>query len=782
MVHQSLLDRNLFTGELTQGVKSPDGIERLGGLSFSDISDRYHASDFSQVPLYERWDQVWAVEAQSITWENEIHSIHEAFSNLTLAGFDSTSWFLGFPGNWTREIYASVDPDCDLIFCYVDCLARKHMPNISFGLAGQQLTLSPFEYISEMMTPSKERVCFFNLYTTKDQYPVDAIVVGTLFMEAFLFLTWTRKKIGNFFAVATATSLKLAVANAIAQYIWLRLRQKHHKLETIDAAFSMTSDILPFFHADLYRTMYLGVVLVVFIWMIPIATLFPPATLSVVLDSHANTSTFDVLQPSILNPEPVNQYGRDLTEEGYASSYMKAPETFATLVKSVAYTGQISAPQAMLPDSNYSYKLTTYIPRFKCSNDPSGSHTKIQDAAQEFLSNLSTVISFNKDSFSYVNSLSGDDKDGDGRTGDGLLFYLGLATLGGTTLDEAYLETIGLPQTQVLFSTDEALSTGSSLIDGPLREAITGSVMIAMLTGPTQVKFTNCGIYNSSFETETSFANGIGVTNVLSITDVSEIRNFSSSLGTPTSYAHYFREMAGLLLGVMVTEDTVIAVDDPDNEIFRMSKSTSVAESTIIAGADEFSQLLQYRAGWIGEAKNISSAFIGDSNVTNTRSPQNKTFAELFEELSVNVSLSLMSTPALCRTVSVTGEVRKLSTIYRYQPMNLLISYGVAIACSLASVIVGFVAFRQNRESYDTKVSTIGAMMQNPELARLLRRSADDVSRTREDKDIQSIRLKLETYDVADADDIYPDTSSESMGLRKRKYVGFVTDSDHFKC
>lgn len=185
MVKQSLLDRNLFALELPQGVKGTEGIERLGEISFGDINDKYRASDFSHLPLYERWDQVWAVEAQSITWENETHSIHEDFSNLTLAGFDSSSWFLGLPGNWTRKIYASVDHDCDFIFCYVDCLARKHMPNISFGLANQQFTLDPFEYTSEMMSPSKERICFFNFYSTRDQYPVDAIVLGTPFMEAF---------------------------------------------------------------------------------------------------------------------------------------------------------------------------------------------------------------------------------------------------------------------------------------------------------------------------------------------------------------------------------------------------------------------------------------------------------------------------------------------------------------------------------------------------------------------------------------------------------------------
>jgi hypothetical protein len=73
-------------------------------------------------------------------------------------------------------------------------------------------------------------------------------------------------RIGNFFAVATATSLKLAMVNACLQYVWLRLRQESHTLETIDAAFSMTGDISAFFHVRIYKKMYIGVVLAVFIW------------------------------------------------------------------------------------------------------------------------------------------------------------------------------------------------------------------------------------------------------------------------------------------------------------------------------------------------------------------------------------------------------------------------------------------------------------------------------------------------------------------------------------
>lgn len=307
---------------------------------------------------------------------------------------------------------------------------------------------------------------------------------------------------------------------------------------------------------------------------------------------------------------------------------MEAPETFATLVKSVAYAGQVTAPQALIPVLNYSYKLNTYIPRFKCSEEPDGSHTRILDAAQELLLNTSDVASFNKDTFAYVNGKFAENGLND--SGDGLLFYLGLATLAGTKLDAEDLETMGLPQSQVLLDTDS-----NSLIYDHVRDAISGSVILAILTGPGQIKFTNCAFYNSSFETETSFANGIGTTRVLSITDISEIRNFSTSLGPPTSYLHYFQEMTKLFVGAMMAEDTVVSFDGPDSEVFRMPLSMIPTESTILARADDFSDMLQYRADWIGDTNN------------NTQPSQNKSFAMMLNELSVNVSLSLMSSPSL---------------------------------------------------------------------------------------------------------------------------------------
>lgn len=187
IVNQSLLDANLFALELPSGTMDfQDPVGRTGQISFGGISDKYTGSHFSHLPLTNYSDRVWAVEAQSLTWENETHPLHEDFSNLTLAGFDTTSWFLALPGNWSAQIYASVPHDCSMIDCFVDCAARKTMPNITFGLGGHRFTLTPFDYVIEVLAPGGgQKVCLFDMPSSDDWYPVDAIVLGKPFMESF---------------------------------------------------------------------------------------------------------------------------------------------------------------------------------------------------------------------------------------------------------------------------------------------------------------------------------------------------------------------------------------------------------------------------------------------------------------------------------------------------------------------------------------------------------------------------------------------------------------------
>ena len=190
MVNRSLLDTNLFALELPHGLQNwdPEDITRWGELSFGGISPKYSQSNFSHLPLSTFSDEAWTVEAQFLTWENATHPIHVDFENFTLAGFDTSSWFMALPGNLSRQIYASVEHDCPgfSLFCSIDCLQRHKMPNMTLGIGGGEFTITPFDYVVEVEGPGKQSVCFFDMWPS-DQlgFPVDAIVLGKPFMQAF---------------------------------------------------------------------------------------------------------------------------------------------------------------------------------------------------------------------------------------------------------------------------------------------------------------------------------------------------------------------------------------------------------------------------------------------------------------------------------------------------------------------------------------------------------------------------------------------------------------------
>lgn len=186
MVTHSVLDTNLFALDLPSGVWDVQRPARTGEISFGAIHPRYESSVFTALPLSNYTDQAWAIEAQGMTWSHPTHPLYETFENRTLAGFDSTAWFLGVPGNWSRAIYSTVNHTCDQIVCWVECDARAGMPDLTFTIGrGDNITLSALEYTTEMVLPGNETKCMFALYNSQDWYPIDAIVFGKPFLETF---------------------------------------------------------------------------------------------------------------------------------------------------------------------------------------------------------------------------------------------------------------------------------------------------------------------------------------------------------------------------------------------------------------------------------------------------------------------------------------------------------------------------------------------------------------------------------------------------------------------
>ncbi|KAJ4334525.1 hypothetical protein N0V95_009151 [Ascochyta clinopodiicola] len=94
---------------------------------------------------------------------------------------------------------------------------------------------------------------------------------------------------------------------------------------------------------------------------------------------------------------------------------------------------------------------------------------------------------------------------------------------------------------------------------------------------------------------------------------------------------------------------------------------------------------------------------------------KNKTLPAALEELSRNVTLSLFSSDRLWSpNVTMANVTRsEYRTIYSYQPRNLLLAYGIAIATSAIGVLLGLRALWLNGVAHDTGYFSIMATTRN---------------------------------------------------------------------
>ncbi|KAK3328345.1 aspartic peptidase domain-containing protein [Cercophora scortea] len=193
MVNQGVLDRNLFAIDVPRGPRrdGDEHISRIGEISFGGINPAYETSHFSVLPLDSYTDAGWGVAAQSLTWENGSSPIHEDLEQPTLAFF-TTEYFISLPRAWYERIQDAVNPDCGFIWCFIECGLRAKLPNFTFGIAGQNFTLTPFDYAPVVVDASRREMCSFDIYSTSgvlgetgDPVLDRSIILGTPFLNAF---------------------------------------------------------------------------------------------------------------------------------------------------------------------------------------------------------------------------------------------------------------------------------------------------------------------------------------------------------------------------------------------------------------------------------------------------------------------------------------------------------------------------------------------------------------------------------------------------------------------
>lgn len=185
-----MLDDNVFAIEVPHAVRGsfegPEVGPKTGEMTFGGVSSKYRDAEFAALPLVRDDDRVWAVETQSVRWENKTEPTDYRFNSSTVAVF-STQWFIRLPqplvGRIHRSIPAWAGKTCDLgLLCVINCEARNHLPDF---------TVTAFQYAYQVVSPEEGDQCTFNIFPTSrfakkgGPIPKDALILGSPFLNAY---------------------------------------------------------------------------------------------------------------------------------------------------------------------------------------------------------------------------------------------------------------------------------------------------------------------------------------------------------------------------------------------------------------------------------------------------------------------------------------------------------------------------------------------------------------------------------------------------------------------
>ncbi|KAF2463957.1 uncharacterized protein BDR25DRAFT_346929 [Lindgomyces ingoldianus] len=122
-------------------------------------------------------------------------------------------------------------------------------------------------------------------------------LVGHVVDDGFSISQEWNIRIGTGLAFVSKTSWTFAVVVAHAQLVWMTMSRKKLRLETIDGIIMAPTDLTKFFQWGSVRNAKVGTLLALVAWCIPISAIVTPSTLSVVsvVTTDAVSSTVPIL-------------------------------------------------------------------------------------------------------------------------------------------------------------------------------------------------------------------------------------------------------------------------------------------------------------------------------------------------------------------------------------------------------------------------------------------------------------------------------------------------------
>ncbi|KAK5291635.1 hypothetical protein LTR99_010762 [Exophiala xenobiotica] len=468
-------------------------------------------------------------------------------------------------------------------------------------------------------------------------------------------------------------SFAAAISTAYVQRLWYSLQHTKHgvTVQAIDALFTVQESLIKLFTADLWRSAFLAALMAIIIWLIPLAALISPTALSVGSLTRSS-KLLDCVVPTLrMRDQDWQAYGMalSLSTVSYTATSYSPSMTTRRLVGSTCQGGQ-PLDWTSPCGSNCSYEVSFIAPSIKCSRTPD-----IDDPEAPWT--LSQPSYSDGSSYWFSGYGSGYNYSfADEQTLYDPLYYAGLN-------DHTSQFWVGVSD---VFS--PVLSETQSVEQG------------------LNIHVYVCDFMNSSYRVRTKYVDGQQTNELLNISHVNRVDLSSKAWNNegpggagPIDSNGIRQDMSPDALDLASVYQTMISmingsiIRDPREEL--VDQTTISLVPTLIT---QYNGSTQY-----GQAElAVPHLEIGP----------------LIEELSHNISISLLSEPRLqvTNTSTTSCATSVTSTVWKYSALPLIAAYASAVGLTILCLVVGAHAMLSSGAVRDKAFSTVVRTTRTSEL------------------------------------------------------------------
>lgn len=487
----------------------------------------------------------------------------------------------------------------------------------------------------------------------------------------------TNNSVGTAFAFLVRAALVITISTTFWQVFWSRLRRPL-PLSTIDDLSSQLRTLYQLLNPSVLKASPLLSALALLAWLIPLAVIFPPASLKVLplsvpsqamqvfrVPNYNNSGAFVAS-----NSRPGGVFKRNgMGQMPYAAqAFWDGPSAQVRRgLLGVAYQGQL--PVFTSPEVNSSYRLEFDGPSIQCEhmNHPNTILADLANPRMHCMNGSSTCDLYPVYGGNLFLSWVANE--------NGTVAFKNSSLVGG----EADLSSIGTD-----FHSPEALFIA-------YRDKVSEK---GWQSGHSAIL--NCTLYNSTYTVAFNFTNG---RQDIKIEDI-RIENATTIVEPPSNLAGApsFPEALGANsaevlshLGIMQVLGELLVGQLHYDGLYR-TEQTHVLETNLAFTHELYPMYLNYTSN--------------DQNIT---APGLMSLEDSVEELFQNMTLSLLTIPALLADQQdrVVVSISETLNMYNYNWRRLWMAYGSAMVATLIAICVGMFNLIATGSSYSNKFSTV---------------------------------------------------------------------------